>query len=63
MLDWVGRMIGLPEQFMCLSDHNSKGGGVIQVSHKVEAHCHLLLVASRPGQISLSHNCVVGFRQ
>ena len=31
MLDWVGSMIGLPEQFLCLSDNNSKGGGVIQV--------------------------------
>ena len=32
MLDWVGQMIGLPEQFLCFADPNSKGGGVIQVS-------------------------------
>ncbi|KAH8038948.1 hypothetical protein HPB51_004060 [Rhipicephalus microplus] len=30
MLDWVGKMINLPEQFLCLSG-NSSGGGVIQV--------------------------------
>ncbi|KAF7493090.1 Tyrosine decarboxylase [Sarcoptes scabiei] len=32
MLDWVGKMVGLPEEFLCFSDHNSKGGGVIQGS-------------------------------
>ncbi|XP_017494245.1 PREDICTED: tyrosine decarboxylase-like [Rhagoletis zephyria] len=32
MLDWVGQMIGLPEQFLCFADPNSKGGGVIQGS-------------------------------
>nr|XP_046917669.1 aromatic-L-amino-acid decarboxylase-like [Dermatophagoides farinae] len=32
MLDWVGKMIGLPEQFLCFSDHSSRGGGVIQGS-------------------------------
>lgn len=31
MLDWVGKMIGLPEQFLCFSNHSSRGGGVIQV--------------------------------
>ncbi|GFX59133.1 tyrosine decarboxylase [Trichonephila clavipes] len=31
MLDWLGKMIGLPEDFLCLSD-KSKGGGVIQGS-------------------------------
>lgn len=31
MLDWVGKMIGLPEQFLCFSNHASRGGGVIQV--------------------------------
>ncbi|CAG2115603.1 unnamed protein product, partial [Medioppia subpectinata] len=30
MLDWMGKMIGLPKEFLCLSDHKSKGGGVIQ---------------------------------
>lgn len=33
MLDWVAKIIGLPEEFLCLSDHSSKGGGVIQVSN------------------------------
>ncbi|OTF84103.1 aromatic-L-amino-acid decarboxylase-like protein, partial [Euroglyphus maynei] len=32
MLDWVGKMIGLPEQFLCFSNHASRGGGVIQGS-------------------------------
>lgn len=32
MLDWVAKIIGLPEEFLCLSDHSSKGGGVIQVT-------------------------------
>lgn len=33
MLDWMGKMIGLPEEFLCLSsDKESKGGGVIQGS-------------------------------
>ncbi|CAN7984781.1 unnamed protein product, partial [Ixodes hexagonus] len=31
MLDWIGKMINLPEDFLCLSG-NSKGGGVIQSS-------------------------------
>uniref|UniRef100_L7LUI3 Putative aromatic-l-amino-acid/l-histidine decarboxylase n=1 Tax=Rhipicephalus pulchellus TaxID=72859 RepID=L7LUI3_RHIPC len=31
MLDWVGKMINLPEEFLCLSG-NSSGGGVIQSS-------------------------------
>jgi hypothetical protein len=31
MLDWVGKMVGVPEEFLCLSGHKSKGGGVIQV--------------------------------
>ncbi|XP_077510425.1 aromatic-L-amino-acid decarboxylase-like [Amblyomma americanum] len=31
MLDWIGRMINLPEDFLCSSE-NSKGGGVIQSS-------------------------------
>ncbi len=38
MLDWVGQMIGLPEQFLCFADPNSKGGGVIQVSIFVGFH-------------------------
>ncbi len=33
MLDWVGNMIGLPEDFLCYSHAKSKGGGVIQVSY------------------------------
>lgn len=36
MLDWVGKMIGLPEQFLCFSNHNSKGGGVIQVGSRLD---------------------------
>lgn len=32
MLDWMGKMIGLPEEFLCLSGAQSKGGGVIQGS-------------------------------
>lgn len=32
MLDWMGKMIGLPDEFLCLSDQDSKGGGVIQGS-------------------------------
>ncbi|XP_037566161.1 aromatic-L-amino-acid decarboxylase-like isoform X1 [Dermacentor silvarum] len=31
MLDWIGKMINLPEEFLCLSG-NSSGGGVIQSS-------------------------------
>ncbi|UYV76904.1 Tdc2 [Cordylochernes scorpioides] len=31
VLDWLGKMIGLPEEFLCLSD-KSLGGGVIQGS-------------------------------
>ncbi|OQR76186.1 aromatic-L-amino-acid decarboxylase-like [Tropilaelaps mercedesae] len=31
MLDWLGKMIGLPEEFLCLHG-DSKGGGVIQTS-------------------------------
>ncbi|XP_045118085.1 aromatic-L-amino-acid decarboxylase-like isoform X1 [Portunus trituberculatus] len=31
VLDWVGKMVGLPEQFLSFSE-NSKGGGVIQGS-------------------------------
>jgi hypothetical protein len=31
MLDWVAKMIGLPEEFLSLSGHTGKGGGVIQV--------------------------------
>lgn len=31
MLDWIGKMINLPEEFLCMSEH-SKGGGVIQSS-------------------------------
>lgn len=31
MLDWLGKMVGLPEDFLCHSE-NSKGGGVIQTS-------------------------------
>jgi hypothetical protein len=31
MLDWVAKMIGLPEEFLSLSGHMGKGGGVIQV--------------------------------
>lgn len=33
VLDWLGKMIGLPEEFLAFSE-NSKGGGVIQVSTK-----------------------------
>ena len=32
MLDWIGKMIGLPQEFLCYSDPNSTGGGVIQGS-------------------------------
>ena len=33
MLDWVGRMIGLPSDFLCFDGQDkSRGGGVIQVS-------------------------------
>lgn len=36
MLDWMGKMIGLPDEFLCLSGarngQESKGGGVIQGS-------------------------------
>lgn len=37
MLDWMGKMIGLPDEFLCLSGNSggqkeSKGGGVIQGS-------------------------------
>ncbi|KAG9510440.1 Tyrosine decarboxylase [Fragariocoptes setiger] len=32
MLDWMGKMIGLPDEFLCLSRADSKGGGVIQGS-------------------------------
>ncbi|XP_076350798.1 tyrosine decarboxylase-like isoform X2 [Tachypleus tridentatus] len=31
ILDWLGKMIGLPEKFLCLPEH-SNGGGVIQGS-------------------------------
>jgi len=31
VLDWLGKMIGLPEEFLAFSE-NSKGGGVIQTS-------------------------------
>lgn len=44
MLDWMGKMIGLPEEFLCLSSQ-SKGGGVIQGS---ASECVLVnLVAAR----------------
>ena len=31
MLDWLGKMVGLPDQFLSRSP-NSRGGGVIQTS-------------------------------
>lgn len=31
MLDWFGRMIGLPDAFLPFTE-NGKGGGVIQVN-------------------------------
>lgn len=34
MLDWLGRMIGLPKEFLPFTE-NGRGGGVIQVSPHV----------------------------
>ncbi|KAI1283058.1 Tyrosine decarboxylase [Halotydeus destructor] len=31
MLDWVGKMVGLPSDFLCYGEPKSKGGGVIEV--------------------------------
>ena len=33
VLDWLGRMIGLPDQFLSFTE-NSVGGGVIQVGSR-----------------------------
>jgi hypothetical protein len=32
MMDWLGRMLRLPDQFL-FSGQNSRGGGVIQAKH------------------------------
>ncbi|XP_054159874.1 tyrosine decarboxylase-like [Oppia nitens] len=51
MLDWMGKMIGLPNDFLCHSDHKSKGGGVIQGS---ASDCVLVsLLAARHNAIRL----------
>ncbi|KAG1653018.1 Tyrosine decarboxylase [Nymphon striatum] len=48
ILDWLGRMIGLPREFLCYSDE-SKGGGVIQGS---ASECVLVsLLAARGARI------------
>ncbi|XP_076320500.1 tyrosine decarboxylase-like [Tachypleus tridentatus] len=48
MLDWLGKMIGLPHDFLCLSDHGA-GGGVIQGS---ASECVLVsLLAARHATI------------
>ncbi|KAH7957123.1 hypothetical protein HPB52_015583 [Rhipicephalus sanguineus] len=44
MLDWVGKMINLPDEFLCLSG-NSRGGGVIQASDASECILNTLLAA------------------
>lgn len=43
MLDWFGRMIGLPDEFLPFTE-GTKGGGVIQVRKYLELKFQIKLI-------------------
>ena len=49
-MDWLGKMMGLPQAFLAIdSDGNrGKGGGVVQVRMPTPAPCTALVLPSQP---------------